>query len=288
VVTATTAPNATTAPKRSDMSEAAFEERLERRMRNAEALVRETIEHARAEEEKRLAIWTKSRREEEERRLAEYVAERRAEIERTMEIQHRSDLGAVKAEIERMLVDWQSSFEQRFRSELAEAMKTVAQRAPAGMEHRPDARAAITIAPSARDVGRILRDLLADMTESASFALALHHDSRDEVVYRYRVAAEDEVGATLRRETLDDGPESAAAHMREWARGQRVVRIGERNVNVHTAQYAIRDLDTTIGVVSVQSATEPIADDVLARFGDLVETAAVRLVELRGSGSFRS
>ena len=205
-----------------------------------------------------------------------------------MEIAHRSEIGELKAEIARLLVNWQSDFEQRFRSELASALKDMAQRAPAGVEHRPDARAAITIAPSVRDVGRILRDLLADMAETSSFALALHHESRDEVVYRYRVASEDEIGATLRREALDDGPESAAAHMDEWARGQRVVRVGERNVTVHTAQHAIRDGDHTIGVISVQSANDAVGDDVLARFAEVIETAETRLAELRSGGSFRS
>jgi hypothetical protein len=288
-VASTPAPVASTpnATKRSDMSDAAFEERLEKRMRNAEALVRETIEHARVEEEKRLAIWAKGRRDEEERRLAAWVAERRAEIEKNMEIEHRTDTDALKSEIQRMLVDWQTTFEQRFRSELAAAIKSAAQREMTAPQARSDARAAITIAPSARDVGRILRDQLADIAESASFALALHHESRDEVVYRYRVASEDEVGATLRRDALDDGPQSAVAHMDEWVRGQRVVRVGERNVLIHSAQYAVRDGDTTIGVVSLQSANEALRDDVLRRFAALIEIASARLAELRGTGSFR-
>ena len=287
VVSAPAVATTPTPTKRSDMSDAAFEERLERRMRNAEALVRETIQHARTEEEKRLAIWAKGRREEEERRLAEWVAERRAEIEKTMEIEHHTEMDSLKTEIERMLGEWQTSFEQRFRSELAAAMKSVAQHEMAAREPRSDARAAITIAPSARDVGRILRDVLADVAETASFALALHHESRDEVVYRYRVASEDAVGAALRRDALNDGPESAVAHMDDWARGQRVVRIGDRNVTVHTAQYAIRDGETTIGVVSLQTASEPLSDDVLARFASLVETASARLAELRTGRSFR-
>src|SRR5439155_1071513 len=129
----------------------------------------------------------------------------------TMEIEHHTEMDSLKTEIERMLGEWQASFEQRFGSELAAAMKSVAQHEMAAREPRSDARAAITIAPSARDVGRILRDVLADVAETASFALALHHESRDEVVYRYRVASEDEVGATLRRDTLDDGPAAAPA-----------------------------------------------------------------------------
>jgi len=268
------------------MSDAAFEARLERRLRNAEALVKETIEHARAMEEQRLAEWVKGRRDEEERRLAEWAQERRAEIERTMQVQQRVDVSAIRGEIEQLLVEWQDRFEERFRGELAAMVRTVAERDAAAREQRPDARAAITIAPSTRDVGRILRDVLADIAETSSFALALHDGA--EIAYRYRVAAEDEVGVALRRDPLDDGPDSAAAHSEEWLRGQRVVRIADRNVTIHTAQFAVRDGDATVGVVSLQSANDPIAEEALGRFTMVVEHAAPRLAELRAAGTYRS
>lgn len=274
------------APKRDERGDAEFEARLERRLRNADALVKETIEHARTSEEKRLAEWVRARRDEEERRLAEWVAERRAELERTMEIDHRSDMSTLKGEIQQLLAEWQDSFEQRFRSELAAMVKSVAQRDAVARERRPDARAAITIAPSTRDVGRILRDVLADIAETSSFSLALHENN--EVSYRYRVAAEDEIGAVLRRDTLDDGPESAAAHADDWVRGQRVVRVGGRNVTVYTAQYAVRDGDATIAVISVQSVEAALGDEALARFTEVVEHAAARLAELSAAGSYRT
>jgi hypothetical protein len=125
------------------------------------------------------------------------------------------------------------------------------------------------------------------MAHTAAFALSLHHGGRNEVAYRYRVATDDEVGTLLRRDALDDGPESAAAHMDGWVRAHRPVRAGARNATVHTAQHAIRVGETTVGVITLQSEGEPIADTVLRRAAELAVMAAPRLIELRDSGSFR-
>ena len=142
-------------------------------------------------------------------------------------------------------------------------------------------------AASARDVGRIMRDVLTELATTCSFALSLHHRERNEVAYRYRVASEDELGAFLRRETLDDGPDSTVARMDGWVRSHRPVRIGTRDTVVHTAQCPVRLDDATIGVLTLQSEGESLAESVLATVAELLAVAAPRLAELRETSAFR-
>ena len=307
----------TTAPR--ETSEAHFEEQLDRRLREAEAMVKETIERMRIEEEQRLAEWVHERRTEEERRLANWAEERRAAVERSMDqrARHSDDLSS---RIQSMLVEWQDRFEHRleqrrideervaerrrlsdeerlrsWRYELEQALTERFSERRADRAALPDRngevrasfRAALATATNARDVGRILRDVLSELTHTAAFALALHHTGRDEVAYRYRVAADDDLGTLLRRDALDDAPGSAAAHMDGWARAHKTVRAGARIVTVHTAQLAVRVADTTLGVLTLQSEGDPIADSVLSRVSDLVTISAPRLSDLRDRGSFR-
>lgn len=303
-----------------DAAEALYQQQLERRLHEAEELVTQTIERMRLDEEQRLIEWVRERREEEERRIAAWVDERRTALERTLEQRATTEDGLARR-IEEMLVEWQGRFENRldqrrldderlaerrrisdeerlraWRAELEQALadrfsqRRFIDRAPLpdrNGEVRSSLRDAIAGAPTARDVGRLLRDVLAEVTKTAAFAIALHHTERDEVAYRYRVAADDELGALLRRETLDDGPDSAAAHMDGWVRAHRAIRVGARNTTVHTAQLAVRDGEATSGVLTLQTEGEAIADSVLARVTELVALAAPRLGQLRASGSFR-
>ena len=80
----------------------------------------------------------------------------------------------------------------------------------------------------------MLRDVVLEVTHTSSFALAVH--GSDDVAYRYRVASDGDLGVLLRKEILDDGVESPAAHADGWLRGQRTLRVGSRNVAVHTAE----------------------------------------------------
>ncbi len=300
----------------SDASESLFQEKLDRRLREAETLVKQTIDSVRLEEETRLKEWVHSRREEEERRLEKWADERRAGNERSIDHRSTSADGVVQR-IEAVLVAWQQRFEQRldqrriddqrlterqrisdeerlraWRSELEQTLtERFAGRERAAASHADDDRSpvrdAIAMATNVRDVGRILRDSLSELAHTSAFALAVHQNGRDEVAYRYRVAADDELGALLRRDALDDGPQSAAAHMDGWARARRTVRAGTRNATVHTAQLAVRSNDQTIGVLTLQSEAEPIADSVLVRLTELALLAAPRLAILRDAGSFR-
>ncbi len=270
-------------------SEAAFQEQLERRLRDAEAMVKQTIETVRLEEEKRLAEWVSTRRAEEEQRLAKWAEERRSALERSIEQRSMSTDGVVRR-VEEMLSDFQERFEQRLdkrRSDderLAERQRINDEerlRAWRGelegaLDQRANHRQLVAGAGSARDV---------ELIHTSAFALAVHHDRRDEVAYRYRVASDDEVGQLLRRDSLDDGRDSAVAYMNTWVRAQRTARVGTRNLMVHTAQVAVRDRDVTIGVLTLQSEGRPIDDTVLARVGELAAAAAPRLAALREAGS---
>jgi hypothetical protein len=126
-----------------------------------------------------------------------------------------------------------------------------------------------------------------EITHTTTFALAVHQASSDEVAYRYRVAADSELGLMLKSESLDDAPQSPAAHSDGWLRGQRAVRIAGRNVTVNTAQLALRADDKTVGVLTLQSEGDAIADSLLARIADAAHSAAPRLQTLRDSGSLR-
>lgn len=307
------------AERRPDSTDAVFEEQLSKRLREAEDMVKQTVERMRLEEEKRLAEWVRQRREEEERRVQRWVEERRAAVERTLD-QRRSTEDTLATRLQDMLGEWEARFEDRleqrradeerlaerrrqsdeerlraWRVELEQALdarfaEPRAARAPLpdrNGELRAAVRDAVAASASVRDVGRVLRDVLSELAQTSAFAIAVHHRGRPEVAYRYRVAADDEVGQQLRGDALDDGPDSAASHAGAWIRGQRTARVAGRNVTVHAAQAAVVTNGVTIGVLTLQTADHEIADAVLARVSDLVALAAPRLAELRDGGRFR-
>jgi len=193
----------------------------------------------------------------------------------------------VVARIELALEDWQHRVERRLRDIERAIDDQSARRGPGAAEREEHAgiRQAIAAATSAREVGRIIRDAVAEKVMMSAFAVALHVDRGEEIAYRYRVATEDKLGDILRTETLDDGPLSPAAYMDSWVRGQRALRAGGRNLTVHTAQLAVRDAGPTIGVVTLQSA-DLVSDVALARIAELIAIAAPRLAELRDAGRF--
>lgn len=288
---------------------------------DAQALANETIERMRSEEAKHLAEWVQDRRAEEERRLAQWVTERRTAVERSL-AERTAHADGLAERLQTMLVEWQDRFEQRleqhqfeaqrlaeqrrisdeermqqWRAELEQALterfaqRQAAERAPLpdrNGELRVSLRDKVAATTSARDVGRVMRDVVTEVTHTAAFALSVHHKDRDEVAYRYRVASDDELGALLRNDTIDDGPQSAAAHMDDWARAQVTMRIGSRNLTLHTAQLAVRAGDATVGVLTLRTEGDPIADSILARVRDLVALCAPHLAALRDNGSFRS
>jgi hypothetical protein len=273
-----------------------FHDQLEQRLREAESMVKQTVERMRLDEEQRLVEWVQERRAEEERRLAKWAEDRRAAIERS--IQER--ITRRNAEEARLAQSRRASDETRlakWRADLEDALKVRTARPqsipPAALsdedaELRASLRDAVAATTSARDVGRALRDAVAEVTPTVAFALAVHQRDRDEVVYRYRVASDDELGNVLRRDSLDDGPGSAVASTSAWSRSQSGVRTSSRSVTVHTAQHAVRDGDRTIGVVTLQTEDEPIASSVLERVDDLVRLCAPQLSGHRDNGSFRS
>lgn len=207
------------------------------------------------------------------------LEQRRLEEERIAERRRRADEERLRA--------WRTELENQLLQRFAER-RTVERSLPdRSVELRPNVREAIASATSARDLGRVLRDLLSDLATTSAFALSVHHSDRGEVAYRYRVASEDEIGAFLRRETLDDGPDSAVAHMDGWVRAHRAVRIGDRNATVYTTQSAVRLNDAIIGVLTLQTEAKPLDDTALARVSEILGAAAPRLAELRDAGAFR-
>ena len=276
-----------------DATEALYQDRLERRLREAESMVKQTIERMRLDEERRLVEWVEARRAVEERRLAKWIDERRAAIELSIE----QGLEQRRAEETRHAQSRRVSDEERLEQWRAELQKTLTERVAqlqAGERPLPDSRdgaslrGRVAATTSARDVGRLLREAVADVTRTAAFALSIHQTDRDEVGYRYRVASDDELGALLRRDALEDGPQSAAAHMDGWVRAQRTMRVGSRNVTVHTAQGSVRFDGATVGVLTLQTQDDAIADALLARVDVLIAVCAAHLSALRDNGSYRS
>ena len=272
----------------------------------AESSAKDTIARMRDDEAQHLAEWVQDRRAEEERRLAQWVTERRTAVERSLE-ERTAHADGLAERLQSMLVEWQDRFEQRrisdeqrmqqWRAELEQALtERFAQRQAAERAPLPDRNGQIRISlrdrveatTSARDVGRVIRDVVAELARTSAFALSVHHADRDEVAYRYRVASDDDLGTLLRSDTLDDGPQSAAAHMDGWARGQVTMRVASRNVTLHTAQLAIRAGEATVGVLTLRTENDAIADSILARASDLVALCAPHLAALRDNGSFRS
>lgn len=227
------------------------------------------------------------------------LEQRRVEDERIAERRRRTEderMRAWRIELEQQLL--QRLGAQRDPSparaaSLASAPGTSAPRMSAPRTSAPRVSApaslgmAIASAASVRDVGRLMRDYLSQLATTCAFALSLHHRDRSEVAYRYRVASEDDLGAVLRRDTLDDGPASAPAQLDGWARAHRAVRVGEHSALVHTAQCAVRVEDATIGILTLQTEGEPLSDGVLASIADVVAIAAPRISELRDTGAFR-
>jgi hypothetical protein len=301
-----------------DAAEALFQEQLARRLREAEAMVNQTLERMRVDEEQRLAQWAEERREEEARRLAKWADERRVSIERALE-QREANADGLAARVQEMLTEWQNSFERRldqrrvaderlteqqrisdierlqaWRSGLDQALTEQFTQRHSDLAPLPDrsgelratVRDAVAMATSARDVGRALRDVLAEVAQTAAFALSVH--DAEEVAYRYRVAAEDDLGSLLRHDVLDDGPWSAVSFAEGWARAQRTIRVGSRNVTVHTAQLALRAGDATIGVLTLQSEDAALGNSILASVADLAQLATPQLAALRDNGSYRA
>lgn len=298
-----------------------FEETFPEAVAAAESMATETIERMRDEEAQHLAEWVQDRRAEEERRLAQWVTERRTAVERSLE-ERSAHADGLAERLQAMLVEWQDRFEQRlaehqfevqrlaeqrrigdeermqqWRAELEQALterfaqRQSAERAPLpdrNGELRMSLRDRIDATTSARDASRVVREVLAELARTSAFALSVHYADRDEVAYRYRVASDDDLGALLRSDTLDDGPQSAAAHMDGWARGQVTLRVGSRNVTLHTAQLAIRAGEATVGVLTLRTENDAIADSILAKARDLVALCAPHLSALRDKGSFRT
>ena len=288
---------------------------------HTEPSAKHTLERMRTKEEEHLAEWVQDRRAEEERRLAEWVTERRTAVERSVQ-ERTAQTDGLAERLQRMLVEWQDRFEQRFaehqfevqrlaeqrrisdeermgqwRAELEQALtERFAQRPATERALLPDRNGEIRMSlrdrfaatTSARDAGRLMRDVIAELARTSAFALAVHHADRDEVAYRYRVASDDDLGALLRSDTLDDGPQSAAAHTDGWTRGQVTMRVGPRNLTLHTAQLALRAGDATVGVLTLRTENDAIADSILARVRDLLALCAPHFAALRDNGSFRS
>ena len=188
---------------------------------------------------------------------------------------------ALDQRIEQRLATFRTEIDRAFASRTAAP-------APERQRELPDpVRNAIRDAVSARDVARVLRDAVNGLNPTAAFALALHHPTHDDVVYRYRVAADEELGAALRRDGLDDGPDGPAAHADGWVRGHRTLRAGSRNVDVHTVQRAIRAGEECVGVLTLQTEQSPLSETVLASVAGIAATAAPRLFELRDANALR-
>lgn len=276
-----------------DAPEAAYQQMLERRLSEAETMVKDTIARMRLDEEQRLEEWVQLRRADEEHRLARWAEERRAAIERSIQQrieQRRAD--ELRIAEQRRQSDGERL--QRWRAELEQALSDgIAPRRSAAGTERPgelheslgDAVAATT---SARSLGRVLREAVAEVTPTSAFALSVHHQDRDEVAYRYRVASDDELGTLLRGEALEDGPQSAASHTDGWVRSEHTVRVGSREVTVHTAQGSVRSDGATVGVLTLQTADQAIDDAVLAQVDVLIAACAGHLSALRDNGSYRS
>jgi hypothetical protein len=265
------------------------ERELQTRIREEEERLVKRTEQVLAEERRRLSEW----REQEHARLDAQLLAQEEEFERKLEarrIEEDASIEQRRREEEERLRRWRAEHEKALEERLA-ARRVEDQRAR--QRSAPDAPAeldlshALLAARSARDVGRVLRDALAPFAPTNAFAIAVHQTGRDDVVYRFRVVSEDEVGASLKSEPIDDNPGSPATRSRDWVRTERHVLVAGRPLPVRIAQRALVDRGHIVGVASLVSQNGHLEGAALERAAALMDAAAPRLAELAAAGAFR-
>lgn len=144
-------------------------------------------------------------------------------------------------------------------------------------------RSALAQAGSARELGPILRDAVRPLAGASAFAIVLFHPTHDEVVYRYRVGAEDELSAALGAQPVDESRDIEAVRSeRPYSTLVRTLRIGEADERtVSVAQIPIRDEGgVPIGIATLQtSAPDGFRDEGLAVVAGLIRDAASRFAD---------
>ena len=116
----------------------------------------------------------------------------------------------------------------------------------------------------------------------------MHETKRDDVVYRFRVVSEDELGEALKGDALNDAPGSPATRTRDWLRSDRDVVVSGVPTTVRIAQRALVDRGRILGVTSLVSQNGHLDASSLERVASLVDTAAPRLAELAAVGAYRA
>lgn len=153
------------------------------------------------------------------------------------------------------------------------------------------ARSALAGADTARDLGRALRDAVSSLVHASAFAIVLFHPTHDEVAYRYRVSAEDELSIALGGQPVDKSRDIDAVRSdRRYSTFVRTVRVGTADEHtVAVAQIPLRDdSGVPIGIATLQtSAAEGFAEADLAVVADLIVAAAPRFAEARRLRRFR-
>jgi len=144
-------------------------------------------------------------------------------------------------------------------------------------------RSALAQAGSVREMGPILRDAVRPLAGASAFAIVLFHPTHDEVVYRYRVGAEDELSVALGAQPVDESRDIEAVRSeRPYSTFVRTLRIGEADERtVSVAQIPICDEGgVPIGIATLQtSAPDGFRDEGLAVVAGLIRDAASRFAD---------
>jgi len=144
-------------------------------------------------------------------------------------------------------------------------------------------RSALAQAGSVREMGPILRDAVRPLAGASAFAIVLFHPTHDEVVYRYRVGAEDELSVALGAQPVDESRDIEAVRSeRPYSTFVRTLRIGEADERtVSVAQIPLCDEGgVSIGIATLQtSAPDGFREEGLAVVAGLIRDAASRFAD---------
>ncbi|HVR87995.1 MAG TPA: hypothetical protein VHG53_00440 [Candidatus Limnocylindria bacterium] len=150
-------------------------------------------------------------------------------------------------------------------------------------------RVAIEQAEDARAVGRVLRDVMNEVSEVSAFAVALFHADRPEVAYRYKVVGIDAASSELGKQPVDDSPRCYAVRNGErWHGFDRAVSVANERRRVAVLQVPLTDGTDILGVVTLETFRDSgFAGGQLEFIAAIVDATAPGFARARAAGHFQ-
>ena len=150
-------------------------------------------------------------------------------------------------------------------------------------------RASTLAAEDARAVGRVLRDVMNEVSEASAFAVALFHADRPEVAYRYKVVGVDAASSELGKQPVDDSPSCYAVRNADrWHGFDRAVTVGAERRRVAVLQVPLSEGGEILGVVTLQTFRDGgFAAGELELIASIVDATVPGFARARAAGRFQ-